>query len=169
MAFINGTGVNQPSALLVNTLDSISQKLIYPKMADLVFNPSPTFSYLNQYAKKYNAGAEIVYPLITSKITTRGAYWGDQLLSTAAIDAVQPADQVWRGYYESISLPIMDIVIGRGGPVGLRLRPARHIRDRDRACRRAVRDTCGSSPPTGTPGRPKSRSAPPSVPAAPSA
>lgn len=121
MAFTVGTGINQPSALLVNTLNSISQKLIYPKMADLVFQPSPTFSYLNQYAKKYNAGAEIVYPLITSKITTRGAYWGDQLLSTAAIDAVQPADQVWRGYYESISLPIMDIVIGRGGPVGLDL------------------------------------------------
>jgi hypothetical protein len=121
MAFTTGTGINQPSALLVNTLSSISQKLIYPKVADLVFFPSPTFSFLNQHAKKYNAGAEIVYPLLTSKITTRGAYWGDMLLSTATIDAIQPADQVWRGYFQSITLPVMDIVIGRGGPVGLDL------------------------------------------------
>ena len=121
MAFITGTGVNQPSALLVNTLQSISQKLIYPKVADLVFTPSPTFSFLNQYAKKYNAGAEIVYPLLTTKITTRGSYWGDQLLPTSAIDALQPADQVWRGYFQAVTLPVMDIVIGRGGPVGLDL------------------------------------------------
>jgi hypothetical protein len=121
MAFITGTAINQPSALLVNTLSSISQKLIYPKVADLVFQPSPTFSFLNQYAKKYNAGAEIVYPLLTSKITTRGAYWGDQLLPTSAIDAIQPADQVWRGYFQAVTLPVMDIVIGRGGPVGLDL------------------------------------------------
>jgi hypothetical protein len=121
MAFITGTGINQPSALLVQSLSAISQKLIYPKVADLVFQPSPTFSFLNQYAKRYNAGAEIVYPLLTSKITTRGAYWGDQLLPTSAIDAIQPADQVWRGYFQAVTLPVMDIVIGRGGPVGLDL------------------------------------------------
>ena len=121
MAFTVGTGVNQPSALLVNTLNSIAQKMIFPKVADLVFQPSPTFSFLNQYAKKYNAGAEIVYPLLTTKITTRGSYWGDQLLPTSAIDAIQPADQVWRGYFQATTLPVMDIVIGRGGPVGLDL------------------------------------------------
>ena len=121
MAFTVGTGVNQPSALLVNTLNSIAQKMIFPKVADLVFQPSPTFSFLNQYAKKYNAGAEIVYPLLTTKITTRGSYWGDQLLPTSAIDAMQPADQVWRGYFQATTLPVMDIVIGRGGPVGLDL------------------------------------------------
>jgi hypothetical protein len=121
MAFVTGTAINQPSATLVNTLSSISQKLIYPKVADLVFQPSPTFSFLNQYAKRYNAGAEIVYPLLTTKITTRGAYWGDQLLPTSAIDAIQPADQVWRGYFQAVTLPVMDIVIGRGGPVGLDL------------------------------------------------
>ncbi len=121
MSTIVGTGINQPSATLVNTLSAISQKLIYPKIGDLVFNPSPTFSFLNQYAKKYNAGAEIVYPLLNTKITTRGAYWGDQLLPTSAIDAIVPADQVWRGYFQAITLPVMDIVIGRGGPVGLDL------------------------------------------------
>jgi hypothetical protein len=121
MAFTTGTAINQPSALLVNTLSSIAQKLVFPKIADLVFQPSPTFSFLNQYAKKYNAGAEIVYPLLTTKITTRGSYWGDQLLPTSAIDAIQPADQVWRGYFQATTLPVMDIVIGRGGPVGLDL------------------------------------------------
>jgi hypothetical protein len=121
MANVVGTGVNQPSALLVQTLDSISQKLIYPRVGDLVFTPSPTFSFLNRYAKKYNSGAEIVYPLVTSKITTRGSYWGDMLLSTSAIDAIQPADQVWRGYYTAVTLPLMDITLQRGGPLGLDL------------------------------------------------
>lgn len=121
MALVVGTGINQPSALLVNTLSAIAQKLIYPKVGDLVFSPSPTFSFLNQYAKKYNAGAEIVYPLLNTKITTRGSYWGDQLLPTSAIDAIVPADQVWRGYFQAVTLPVMDIVIGRGGPVGLDL------------------------------------------------
>ena len=121
MAFTTGLGVNQPSALLVNTLNSIGPKLIYPRLGDLTFQPSPTFSFLNQYAKKYNAGQEIVYPLITAKITTRGSYWGDQLLPTSAIDAVQPADQIWRGYYTCVTLPVFDIVTGRGGPAGLDL------------------------------------------------
>ena len=121
MAFITGTAINTPSAQLVNTLDSIAQKLVYDKLGDLVFKPSPTFWYLNRNAKKFRSGGEIVYPLITSKITTRGAYYGDQLLSVAAIDAIQPANQVWRGYFQSVTLPVMDIILGRGGPAGLDL------------------------------------------------
>jgi len=116
-----GTGISSPSATLINTLDSIGQKLIYDKVGDLVFKPSPTFWYLNRNAKKFRSGGEIVYPLFTSKITTRGAYYGDQLLSVAAIDAITPANQVWRGYFQSVTLPVMDIILGRGGPAGLDL------------------------------------------------
>lgn len=119
MALINGTGVNTPSAFLVNTLDSISQKLIHPKLGDLVFKPGTALWYLNRYAKNYREGAEIVYPLITSKITTRGSFYGDQLLSTATIDAIQPANQVWRFYWLSMTLPLTDITLGRGGPGGV--------------------------------------------------
>lgn len=121
MATVVGTGINSPSAQLVNTLDAIGQKLIYDRVGDLVFKPSPTFWYLNRNAKKFRSGGEIVYPLFTSKITTRGAYYGDQLLSVAAIDAIIPANQLWRGYFQSVTLPVMDIILGRGGPAGLDL------------------------------------------------
>lgn len=117
-----GTGVSSPSAQLINTLDSISQKLLYPKLGDLVFKPSPVFWFLNQYCKKFRqAGAEIVYPLITQKITTRGSYYGDQLLSVAAIDAIQPANQLWRFYFTSVALPRTDIILGQGGYAGIDL------------------------------------------------
>ena len=55
MATVVGTGINTPSAQLVNTLDAIGQKLIYDKLGDLVFKPSPTFWYLNRNAKKFRS------------------------------------------------------------------------------------------------------------------
>ena len=118
---VTGTGIQSPSAQLINTLDALGQKVIYDRLGDLVFKPSPTFWYLNKNAKKYRMGGEIVYPLISSILTTRGAYYGDQLLSVAAIDAITPANQVWRGYFQSVTLPVMDIILGRGGPAGLDL------------------------------------------------
>lgn len=121
MAGVVGTGVQSPTAQLINTLDSVGQKLIYPSLGDIVFKPSPTFWALTRNGKKFSAGAEIVYPLVTTEETTGGAYFGDMLLNTAVIDSVQPANQVWRAYYQSVSIPVTDIILGRGGPAGLDL------------------------------------------------
>lgn len=121
MAGVIGTGISSPTAQLINTLDSIGQKLIYPSLGDITFKPSPTFWALTRNGKKFSAGAEIVYPLITLEEPTGGAYYGDQLLNTAVIDSIQPANQVWRAYYQSISIPVTDIILGRGGPAGLDL------------------------------------------------
>jgi hypothetical protein len=114
MAFITGTGINQPSALLVNTLDSISQKKIAPFISDIVLQPSPTYWAL-QRSGKHITGAELVFPLLTQEEPTGGAFWGDQLLNTAVIDSIQPANQVWRAYYQTCSIPTMDIILGSGG------------------------------------------------------
>jgi hypothetical protein len=121
MAGVIGTGISSPTAQLINTLDSIGQKLIYPSLGDIVFKPSPTFWALTRNGKKFSAGAEIVYPLATTEEPTGGAYYGDQLLNTAVIDSIQPANQVWRAYYQAVSIPVTDIILGRGGPAGLDL------------------------------------------------
>jgi hypothetical protein len=121
MAGVIGTGISSPTAQLINTLDSIGQKLIYPSLGDIVFKPSPTFWALTRNGKKFSSGAEIVYPLATLEEPTGGAYYGDQLLNTAVIDSIQPANQVWRAYYQAVSIPVTDIILGRGGPAGLDL------------------------------------------------
>jgi hypothetical protein len=116
-----GTGVSQPSAQLVGTLNAITQKYIYPTIGDQVFVPSPLFWGLTKRGKDIREGAEIVYPLATAEEMTGGSYYGDQLLNTTVVDTIQPANQVWRPYYQSIAVPVTDIILGRGGPMGLDL------------------------------------------------
>lgn len=109
-----GTGINSPSALLVGTLDSLTQKKIAPFISDIVLKPSPTYWAL-QRSGKHVTGGELVFPLLTQEENTGGAFWGDQILNTAVIDSIQPANQVWRAYYQNISIPTLDIILGSGG------------------------------------------------------
>lgn len=109
-----GTGISSPSAFLQNTLDSISQKKISPFISDIVLNPSPTY-WAFQRSGKHVTGAELVFPLLTQEEPTGGAFWGDQVLNTSTIDSIQPANQVWRGYYQTVAIPTMDIILGSGG------------------------------------------------------
>jgi hypothetical protein len=120
--FIQGSGINTPPAQLVNTLNSITEKGILPYLGDEVFLPSPIFWW---FARKgtnhmFRTG-ELVYPLVTAEEMTGGAYYGDQLLDTAVIDSIQPANQVWKFYYQSLSLPVTDIILNRGGTSALDL------------------------------------------------
>ena len=109
-----GTGINSPSALLVGTLDSLTQKKIAPFISDITLKPSPTYWAL-QRSGKHVTGGELVFPLLTQEENTGGAFWGDQILNTAVIDSIQPANQVWRAYYQSISIPTLDVILGSGG------------------------------------------------------
>ncbi len=113
-AGVTGTGIQSPSALMVNTLDAISQKKIAPFMSDIVIKPSPTYWAL-QRSGKHVTGAELVFPLLTQEEPTGGAFWGDQVLNTAVIDSIQPANQVWRAYYQVCAIPTLDIILGSGG------------------------------------------------------
>lgn len=114
MAGVIGTGVSSPSALLQNTLDAISQKKIAPFLSDIVIKPSPTHWAL-QRSGKHVTGAELIFPLLTQEEPTGGAFWGDQLLNTSVIDSIQPANQVWRAYYQSAAIPTLDVILGSGG------------------------------------------------------
>ena len=114
MAGVIGTGISSPSALMQNTLDAISQKKIAPFLSDIVIKPSPTHWAL-QRSGKHVTGAELVFPLLTQEEPTGGAFWGDQLLNTSVIDSIQPANQVWRAYYQSAAIPTLDVILGSGG------------------------------------------------------
>lgn len=109
-----GTGISSPSALLQGTLDAISQKKIAPFLSDIVIKPSPTHWAL-QRSGKHVTGAELVFPLLTQEEPTGGAFWGDQLLNTSVIDSIQPANQVWRAYYQAAAIPTLDVILGSGG------------------------------------------------------
>jgi hypothetical protein len=113
-----GSGINTPPAQLVNTLNAVTQKYIAPLLGDNVFLPSPTWWALTRQGKQFGGG-EIVYPLVTEEEPTGGAYYGDQLLNTAVVDSVQPADQVWRHYFQTVALPVTDIILNRGGTSAL--------------------------------------------------
>jgi len=97
-----------------NTLDAISQKKIAPFLSDIVIKPSPTHWAL-QRSGKHVTGAELIFPLLTQEEPTGGAFWGDQLLNTSVIDSIQPANQVWRAYYQSAAIPTLDVILGSGG------------------------------------------------------
>jgi len=109
-----GTGINQPSALIVNTLDALTQKRIAPFVSDITLKPSPTYWAL-QRSGKHVTGGELVFPLLTQEEPTGGAFWGDQVLNTSVVDSIQPANQVWRAYYQNCAVPTLDIILGSGG------------------------------------------------------
>jgi len=118
MPFLVGTGINTPPAQLVNTLNSIVQKYIVDILADQVFLPSPLF-WLLQRVERHFGGGELVYPLVTQEMMTGGAYYGDQLLNVAVSDVIQPANQVWKPYYQTLAIPVTDIILNRGGTSAL--------------------------------------------------
>lgn len=114
MAGVTGTGIQSPSALLLNTLDALTQKKIAPFLSDITLKPSPTYWAL-QRSGKHVTGGELVFPLLTQEEATGGAFWGDQVLNTSIVDSIQPANQVWRAYYQSCAIPTLDIILGSGG------------------------------------------------------
>ena len=118
MAGVIGLGLQNPPLTLVNTMNSMSQKYVIPTLGDTIFIPSPSWWALTRLGKKFGMG-EIVYPEIWQEEMTGGAYFGDQLLDTAVVDSVQPANQVWRFYRQSMAIPITDILLNRGGYLNL--------------------------------------------------
>lgn len=115
-----GTGLQQPPVQLLDTANAITQKYILPVLGDEVLVPSPALWAMTRNGKKFSGG-ELVYALLTQEEMTGGAYWGNQLLDTTVVDSVQPADQVWKFYRQSISIPLTDVILNRGGAGALDL------------------------------------------------
>lgn len=108
-----GTGIQGPPVQLLGTMNAITQKYILPSIGDATFLPSPVFWALTRKGIKQQGG-ELVYAIAALEETTGGAYYGDQLLNTAVVDSIQPATQVWRSYYETIAIPVLDAILNRG-------------------------------------------------------
>lgn len=115
-----GTGLQQPPVALLNTANAITQKYILPVLGDQVLVPSPALWAMTRNGKKFSGG-ELVYALLNQEEMTGGAYWGTQLLDTTVVDSIVPADQVWKFYRQSISIPLTDVILNRGGAGALDL------------------------------------------------
>lgn len=113
-----GTGINSPSAALVGTMNAITEKYIYPVIADNVFQPSILFWAMQRRGKKFGMG-ELIYPAMYQENFNGGAYYGTEILTPAVVDTVQPIDQVWKPYYQNISIPVTDIVLNRNSAMDI--------------------------------------------------
>lgn len=113
-----GTGINTPTAALTATMNAITEKFIYPVIADNVFQPSIAFWAMQRQGKKFGMG-ELIYPAMYQENLSGGAYYGTEILTPQVVDTVQPIDQRWKPYYQNVSIPVTDIVLNRGSAMDL--------------------------------------------------
>lgn len=109
-----GAQLSQPPVTLLNTMNAVSQKYFSPVLADSVFRPSPTWWRMTRIGKKFDGGAAIVWPVALTEETSGGAYYGTQVLDTTIQDSIQPAELQWKYYYETIAIPITDVLMNSG-------------------------------------------------------
>ena len=109
-----GAGLSTPPVSLLNTMNAVSQKYFSPVLADSVFKPSPTYWRLTRMGKKMDGGAAIVWPVATTEETSGGAYYGTQILDTTVQDSIQPAELQWKYYYQTIAIPVTDLLLNAG-------------------------------------------------------
>jgi len=99
---------------LLKTADALSQKYFAPILADAIFEPSPAYWRMTRNGKKLAGGASLVWPVVFAEDTPGGAYWGTQVLDTAATDTIQPAELNWKFYNQPITIPYTDVLLNRG-------------------------------------------------------
>lgn len=109
-----GSGLSQPPVTLINTSNAFTRKYFTPQLPDAIFKPSPVYWAATRGGKKLRGGGSIVWGVVTSEESTGGAYYGVQMLDTTPTDPIQPYEEQWRGYYQSIVLPIDDILMNDG-------------------------------------------------------
>lgn len=113
-----GTGIQTPTAALTATMNAITEKFVYPVVADNTFMPSIMFWAMQRQGKKFGMG-ELVYPAMYQENLAGGAYFGTEILTPQVVDTVTPITQVWRPYYQNISIPVTDIVLNRGSAMNI--------------------------------------------------
>jgi hypothetical protein len=113
-----GTGINTPTAALTATMNAITEKFIYPVVADNTFLPSILFWAMQRQGKKFGMG-ELIYPAMFMENLSGGAYYGTEILTPNVVDTVTPIDQRWRPYYQNVSIPVTDIVLNRGSALDI--------------------------------------------------
>jgi len=109
-----GSQLSQPPLALLNTANAVTRKYYHPRMIDQYGRPSPTYWRLIKRSRRFDGGGSIVYPLAFQEEVAGGAYWGAQLLSVLNEDSVQPAELQWKSYYQSITVPVLDVLLNEG-------------------------------------------------------
>ncbi len=109
-----GTQLFTPPVTLISTMNGITQKYIAPDLVDAVGKPSPTFWRATRQGRKAQGGGSVVWTVVSSEETTGGAYYGTQILDTTITDSAQPAELLWRFYYQSIVIPTTDLDMNAG-------------------------------------------------------
>jgi hypothetical protein len=99
---------------MLNVGNAYTRKYFTPLIPDSIFVPSPWWWTITRLGKRLKGGGSIVWGPVTQEEGTGGAYWGTQFLDTSATDPVQPAEIQWKGYYQSIVVPVMDALLNEG-------------------------------------------------------
>ena len=109
-----GAQLSQPPVALINTMNGVTQKYFAPVLADSIFRPSPTYWRLTRLGKKFDGGGAIVWSVGLSEEIQGGAYYGTQVLDTSLSDSVVPAEIQWKWYYQSVTVPMTDLLMNGG-------------------------------------------------------
>ena len=109
-----GAQLSQPPVALISTMNGVTQKYFAPVLADSIFKPSPTYWRLTRLGKKFDGGGAIVWSVGLSEEVQGGAYYGTQVLDTSLSDSVSPAEIQWKWYYQSITVPMTDLLMNGG-------------------------------------------------------
>jgi hypothetical protein len=105
-----GNAVDSTMVQLVNTINSISQKYIEPTIYDQVLKRSPLLYRFWRKGPKIDGRPAIQWPCITGTKQNGGTYTGAGQLAHGVEDLIQPAEVLWRHYYEDVTIPKTDIL-----------------------------------------------------------
>ena len=105
-----GNAVDSNMVTLVNTLNSISQKYIEPTIYDQVLKRSPLLYRFWKKGPKIDGRPSIEWPCLTGTKQNGGTYTGAGQLAHGVEDTIQPAEVLWRHYYEDVTIPKTDIL-----------------------------------------------------------
>lgn len=116
-----GTGVQQPPVQMISTASAILAKIPEDVLGDNILIPSPLLWAMTRRGKMGGSGAAINYSALTAVNTNQGAYFGDMLLNNAISDVVQPIELQWKFNYQSVTVPVTDLILQYGsGMTGVR-------------------------------------------------
>jgi hypothetical protein len=89
----------------VDTVTSLSRRLILPRIVDNVYGSNPLFfRWWNSNKMTYQGGTQIEGPLMYAPMAAGGPYQGYQLLNVAPTDSVKNFALNWRQYYVPVTV-----------------------------------------------------------------
>ncbi len=107
-------------ALTLDTLNSVTQKYIMPKLFDNIFDSNPLLKRMlasGQY-KSQNGGTQLTVPLSYAQVTATGWYRGAETLDTAENELLSAAAYDWCNLYAGITITEED-ELKNGGDAGV--------------------------------------------------